>query len=59
MIKSVAIQGVKGSFHYIVSQQYFENNVTVKECLSFDDVVSSLIEKECDAAIMAIENSIA
>ena len=59
MIKSVAIQGVKGSFHYIVSQQYFENNVTVKECLSFDDVVSSLIEKESDAAIMAIENSIA
>ena len=59
MIKSVAIQGVKGSFHHIVSQQYFENGVEAKECLSFDKVVSSLIEKECDAAIMAIENSIA
>ena len=59
MIKSVAIQGVKGSFHHIVSQQYFENGIEAKECLSFDKVVSSLIEKECDAAIMAIENSIA
>lgn len=59
MIKSVAIQGVKGSFHHIVSQQYFDNQISVKECLTFDKVVDSLINVECDAAIMAIENSIA
>lgn len=59
MIKSVAIQGVKGSNHYIVSQQYFNNGVSVVECLSFDEVVDNLITKKCDAAIMAIENSIA
>lgn len=59
MINSVAIQGVKGSNHYIVSKQYFDNGIFVKECLSFDNVVESLISKECDAAIMAIENSIA
>ncbi len=58
MIKSVAIQGILGSFHHIVSQQYFENNITVHECLSFDKVVESLVSMECDAAIMAIENSI-
>jgi len=59
MIKSVAIQGVKGSFHHIVSQQYFDSEITAKECLTFDKVVESLISTECDAAIMAIENSIA
>lgn len=59
MIKSVAIQGIIGSFHHIVSQQYFENNMPIKECLTFDGVVDSLVTKECDAAIMAIENSIA
>ncbi len=59
MIKSVAIQGVKGSFHHIVSQYYFDNGIDVKECLSFDNAVDSLLKKESDAVIMAIENSIA
>jgi len=59
MIKSVAIQGVKGSFHHIVSQNYFDNDIHVLECLSFDRAVESLIQKETDAVIMAIENSIA
>jgi len=58
MIKAVGIQGVKGSFHHIVSQQYFENNVDAVECLTFDGVVDSLISGDCDAAIMALENSI-
>ena len=59
MIKSVAIQGVKGSFHHIISQQYFDNDIEVIECLTFDGAVECLINKESDAVIMAIENSIA
>lgn len=59
MIKSVAIQGIKGSYHHIVSQQYFENKMPIKEFLTFDEVVNSLVTRECDAAILAIENSIA
>lgn len=59
MIKAVAIQGVKGSFHHIVSQEFFNTPVDVIECMTFDRVVDSLITKECDAAIMALENSIA
>ncbi|KJD35393.1 prephenate dehydratase [Tamlana sedimentorum] len=59
MINTVAIQGVKGSFHHIVSEQFFENQVSLIECLTFDRVVDALITKECDAAIMALENSIA
>nr|WP_321235851.1 prephenate dehydratase [uncultured Psychroserpens sp.] len=59
MIKSVAIQGIKGSFHHIVSQQFFDGSVNAKECLTFDGVVDCILNKETDAAIMAIENSIA
>ncbi|TXG38552.1 prephenate dehydratase [Seonamhaeicola maritimus] len=59
MIKTVAIQGVKGSFHHIVSQQFFDKDVSNIECLTFDEVVDSLISEDCDAAIMALENSIA
>ncbi|MFL1012024.1 prephenate dehydratase [Flavisericum labens] len=59
MIKTVAIQGIKGSFHHIVSQQFFEKPVDCIDCLTFDRVVDALITEECDAAIMALENSIA
>lgn len=59
MIKIIAIQGVKGSFHHIVSQQYFGNQLKVKECLTFDEAVQSLIIGKTDAVVMALENSIA
>jgi prephenate dehydratase len=59
MIKTVAIQGIKGSYHHIVSQQFFDKPVDVIECLTFDRVIESLISKESDAVIMALENSIA
>jgi len=59
LITSVAIQGVKGSFHHIVSQQFFDETVNVSECLTFDEVVNRILNAENNAAIMAIENSIA
>lgn len=59
MIKSVAIQGIKGSFHHIVSQNYFENTIKVFPFMSFDQTIDSVLTKQSDAAIMAIENSIA
>lgn len=59
MITSVAIQGVKGSFHDIVAQQYFGNTVKVLECLTFDEAINSIMTLKTDAVIMALENSIA
>src|SRR5690606_16018541 len=59
MIKTVAIQGIRGSYHHIVSLQYFEKPVHVIECMTFDSVVESLITNDSDAVIMALENSIA
>jgi prephenate dehydratase len=55
----IAIQGIKGSFHHIVTKQYFKNEGVISEFLSFDDLVESLVEEKCNFAVMALENSIA
>jgi len=59
MIKNVAIQGILGSFHHIVSEQYFGKDINVQEFLSFDAAVDSLVTGKSDAVVMALENSIA
>jgi prephenate dehydratase len=59
MNNKVAIQGIKGSFHHQVAQEYYEQNVIVDECLSFEELVDSLLTGKSDQAVMAIENSIA
>ncbi|KAB1153764.1 prephenate dehydratase [Flavobacterium luteum] len=59
MRTKIAIQGIKGSFHHQVAQDYFYQNVEVDECLSFEELVDSLMSGKSDQAVMAIENSIA
>ena len=59
MNKPIAIQGIKGSFHHQVAQQYFSSTSEILECLTFDDTVDSLLNKNSDTVIMALENSIA
>ena len=56
----VAIQGIKGSFHDLVVQRYFQQtSITLKECLSFDDVFLAIQREEVDLAVVAIENTLA
>ncbi|MEC5167147.1 prephenate dehydratase [Flavobacterium sp. PL11] len=59
MSNIIAIQGIKGSFHHQVAQEYYDQNVIVDECLSFEELVDSLLSGKSDQAVMAIENSIA
>ena len=59
MKKNIAIQGILGSFHHIVSEQYFGTDANVQEFLSFDAAVDSLVSGKSDAVVMALENSIA
>lgn len=59
MRTKIAIQGIKGSFHHQVAKDYFYQNVVVDECLSFEELVDSLLNGDSDQAVMAIENSIA
>lgn len=58
-MKKIAIQGIKGSNHYIVARNFYGDEVVVDECLSFDALVASVLSKKTDKAIMAIENTIA
>ncbi|MBE8727176.1 prephenate dehydratase [Flavobacterium hungaricum] len=59
MTTKIAIQGIKGSFHHQVVKEYFAENVAIDECLSFEELIDSLIAGKSDQAVMAIENSIA
>ncbi|OHT46916.1 prephenate dehydratase [Flavobacterium tructae] len=59
MTTKIAIQGIKGSFHHQVVKEYFSENVYIDECLSFEELIDSLLSGKSEQAVMAIENSIA
>ena len=59
MNEIIGIQGIAGSFHHQVAQEYFDQNVVLDECLSFEELVDHLLAGKSDQAVMAIENSIA
>ena len=59
MIQKVAIQGIQGSFHHQVALEYYNQDITVDECMSFEELVDSLLSGKSNQAVMAIENSIA
>ena len=59
MIQKVAIQGIKGSFHHQVALEYYHHEIDVNECMSFEELVESLLSSQSDQAVMALENSIA
>ncbi|WP_246255653.1 prephenate dehydratase [Cyclobacterium plantarum] len=55
----IAIQGVLGSFHHQVAQQYFGESIAVFGFNTFEEVAKSVENGTVDFAVMAIENSIA
>ena len=59
MKTKIAIQGIIGSFHHQVAQEYYGNAIEMDECMSFDELVDSLLSGKSEEAVMAIENSIA
>ena len=56
---NIGIQGIKGSYHHIASESYFNENLNLRECLTFDHLVNEIEKSEIDMGVMAIENSIA
>lgn len=60
MVNNIAIQGYEGSFHQVAAWQFFGKNAGVITCANFKDVIKNAVSnKDCNAAVMAIENSIA
>ena len=56
---NIAIQGILGSFHHIVAEQYFGKDIALTECLSFDEMPQLINANKVDGAVMAIENTLA
>lgn len=59
MNTKIAIQGIKGSFHHQVAGEYFGAESELEECMSFPELVQSLVNNTAGIGIMALENSIA
>jgi len=59
MTKNIAIQGVKGSFHEQAAFNYFGENIKMLECETFPVFFKKLESENCNAGVMAIENSVA
>ena len=57
MIKKIAIQGVKGSYHHQVVAKYYAQPTSLLECKTFDALAQAVKSGDCDQAVMAIENS--
>lgn len=57
---NIAIQGYEGSFHQEAVQRFYGKECSVICCDTFRQVIKNAVEnKGCNAAVMAIENSIA
>ena len=59
MKKTIAIQGAEGSNHHKVARDFYGNKIALKECMSFDVLVDSLLDKSANLGVMALENTIA
>lgn len=59
MKKIIAIQGAQGSNHHKVALDFYGDEITLKECMSFDALVDSLLDNTAHIGVMAIENTIA
>jgi len=57
--KRVAIQGGAGAFHEIAARNYFNFDIEVMPCGTFENITTLLSNKEIDFGLMAIENTVA
>jgi prephenate dehydratase len=58
MKQVIAIQGAQGSNHHKVARDFYGEQAELKECLSFDLLVDSLLVQKATQGVMAIENTI-
>lgn len=58
-MKKIAIQGIKGSFHYQAATELFGSEIEYVECMSFSELADKVDKSEVEQAVMALENTIA
>lgn len=57
--KVIAIQGAKGSNHHKVAIDFYGDAIQLQECMSFDDLVDTVLTDNAHFGVMALENTIA
>lgn len=57
--KTIAIQGISGSFHHQVALNFFDKDSEILGCKTFEKVAKMVFEEKVDFGVIAIENSIA
>jgi prephenate dehydratase len=57
--KRIAIQGIHGCFHEMAARKFYGEDAIIVECKTFPELCKSVKSGESDAAVMAIENTIA
>jgi prephenate dehydratase len=55
----IAIQGAQGSNHHKVARNFYGPSIQLRECMSFDALVESLLANSATHGVMALENTIA
>ena len=58
-MENIVIQGIEGSFHHQVAQNYFGKDINFVKCDSFRELPQKVDGKVAKYGVMAIENSIA
>ncbi len=58
-MQKIAIQGVAGAFHDIAAHKLGGDKTEIVPCVTFEDLIQSVLSGESDMAVMAIENTIA
>jgi prephenate dehydratase len=58
VIRTVAIQGERGSNSHIAAQQMLDSCVGILACTLSPDVVAAMLDGRADAAVLPIENSL-
>ena len=54
----IAIQGYKGCFHEQAARLFYDEQIDIVECDTFEGLFDAMAQGRADAAIMAIENTV-
>ncbi len=56
--RTIAIQGIKGSFHHEAANRVFGPDCLMLECMTFRQLVEAVVDGRVESGLMAVENSI-